>query len=109
PRRGGFLTDIDRFDAAAFRISPAEAERMDPQQRLLLETAWHAVEHAGIEPSDLPKSTGVFVGVTSLDYAALLAAHGVAADGYVATGNSLAMVANRVSHAFDLSGPSEAI
>ncbi len=109
PRRGGFLSDIDRFDAAAFRISPAEAERMDPQQRLLLETAWHAVENAGIEPSDLPKSTGVFVGVTSLDYAALLAAHGVAADGYVATGNSLAMVANRVSHAFDLSGPSEAI
>ncbi|WP_186400372.1 SDR family NAD(P)-dependent oxidoreductase [Stappia sp. P2PMeth1] len=109
PRRGGFLSDIDRFDAAAFRISPAEAERMDPQQRLLLETTWHAVEHAGIEPSDLPKSTGVFVGVTSLDYAALLAAHGVAADGYVATGNSLAMVANRVSHAFDLNGPSEAI
>ncbi len=109
PRRGGFLSDIDRFDAAAFRISPAEAERMDPQQRLLLETAWHAVENAGVEPSDLPKATGVFVGVTSLDYAALLAAHGVAADGYVATGNSLAMVANRVSHAFDLSGPSEAI
>ncbi|SOC15856.1 SDR family NAD(P)-dependent oxidoreductase [Stappia indica] len=109
PRRGGFLADIDRFDAAAFRISPAEAERMDPQQRLLLETAWHAVENAGLEPSDLPKATGVFVGVTSLDYAALLAAHGVAADGHVATGNSLAMVANRVSHAFDLSGPSEAI
>ncbi|WP_067221784.1 SDR family NAD(P)-dependent oxidoreductase [Stappia indica] len=109
PRRGGFLSDIDRFDAAAFRISPAEAERMDPQQRLLLETAWHAVENAGVEPSDLPKATGVFVGVTSLDYAALLAAHRVAADGHVATGNSLAMVANRVSHAFDLSGPSEAI
>ncbi|MFO7483645.1 SDR family NAD(P)-dependent oxidoreductase, partial [Oceanibaculum nanhaiense] len=109
PKRGGFLADIDRFDAGFFRISPVEAERLDPQQRLMLETSWRALEDAGYHPEELPRDTGVFVGVTAQDYAALLRDHGVACDGYVATGNSLAMVANRLSHFFDLNGPSEAV
>src|SRR5207237_420451 len=37
--RGGYLTGIDRFDAAFFGISPREAAAMEPQQRLLLQTA----------------------------------------------------------------------
>jgi len=107
--RGGFLTDIDRFDAALFRVSPVEAERMDPQQRLMLETTWRALEHGGYRPDELPADTGVFVGASALDYAVLLRRAGLAVDGYDATGNSLAMIANRVSHAFDLHGPSETI
>ncbi|CDK98842.1 conserved protein of unknown function containing polyketide synthase/Fatty acid synthase domain [Magnetospirillum gryphiswaldense MSR-1 v2] len=107
--RGGFLADVDRFDAALFRVSPVEAQRMDPQQRLMLETAWRTLENAGYTTDDLPPDTAVFVGASALDYASLLRHAGIAADGYGATGNSLAMIANRVSHFFNLHGPSQSV
>ena len=71
-KRGGWLNNVDQFDAHFFGISPKEASRLDPQQRLLLEVGWHALERAGIRPSSLKNSqTGVFVGVTTNDYARL--------------------------------------
>lgn len=35
---------IERFDAAAFRLGPAEAAAMDPQQRILLEQCHAALQ-----------------------------------------------------------------
>jgi acyl transferase domain-containing protein len=94
PQFGAFLQDIDSFDAEYFNISPHEAQRMDPQQRLMLETVVHALDDAGYAPEQLPSDTGVFIGVSGHDYASLLQAYGTETDGFVATGNSLAMVAN---------------
>lgn len=103
---GGFIENPFDFDAAFFGISPREALRMDPQHRLLLETAWNAFESAGLGRSELAASnTGVYVGVSSHDYRALIGDDMRVYDTYVATGNIHAHAAGRLSYSFDLRGP----
>jgi acyl transferase domain-containing protein len=110
-RYGGFLRDVDRFDAALFGIAPREAQSMDPQQRLVLETTWQALEDAGQAPDRLAgSSTGVFVGICNLDYYQLVMRQDPAAlDAYVATGASHSVAAGRVSYVLGLAGPSLAV
>jgi acyl transferase domain-containing protein/acyl carrier protein len=109
-RHGGFLVDVDLFDAAFFGISPREAHHLDPQQRLLLEVAWETLERAGIPPTRLAGSqTGVFIGISTNEYAQRLIARHEAIDAYVGTGNALSLAANRLSYVFGLEGPSLAI
>src|SRR5687767_9839024 len=68
-REGGFLKDIDQFDAVFFNISAYEATYLDPQQRLLFEVTWEAMESGGLVPSHLAGSnTGVFIGMWLNDY-----------------------------------------
>ncbi len=108
--RGGFLDEVATFDAELFRISPAEAALMDPQQRLFLQTVWRAVEDSGHRPDSLAGSdTGLFVGVSTTDYADLLRAHGAPVQAHTASGIAHSILANRVSHVLDLRGPSEAV
>ncbi len=107
---GGFLDHIRAFDAAFFGISGREADYMDPQQRLLLETSWHALEDAGILPSQLAGSdTGVFVGISSADYAFRQAGEASARQAWAGTGNALSIAANRLSYVLNLNGPSLAV
>ncbi|MFN8008642.1 MAG: type I polyketide synthase [Terriglobia bacterium] len=106
-RLGGFLNQVDQFDPKFFGISPREAIAMDPQQRLLLELSWEALEDSGIPPDSLSGSlTGVFVGITTTDYAKLIdftdPEH---ADVYAATGNALNAAAGRISFTLGLQGP----
>ncbi|CAM5406774.1 Type I polyketide synthase OS=Streptomyces alboniger OX=132473 GN=CP975_22955 PE=4 SV=1 [Streptomyces alboniger] len=105
--RGGFVPDVDRFDAAFFSVSPKEAPYIDPQQRLALHTAWEALEHAGIDPTSLRHGdTGVFMGVTTLDY--IFESTDLAPadlDGYLAPGLTHSAVSGRLSFFLGLRGP----
>ncbi len=110
PGRGGFLENVDRFDAEFFGISPREADLIDPQQRLLLEVSWEALEDAGAAPARLAgTNVGVFVGIATSDYAQLQAMRGDPSDPYRVTGSAASIAANRISYAFDFRGPSLAI
>jgi acyl transferase domain-containing protein/acyl carrier protein/SAM-dependent methyltransferase len=106
-RWGGFVNDVDKFDAGFFRITRAEAEVMDPQQRLFLETCWEALEHAGHAHPALRGSTcGVIAGVFNNDYQMLLSkADGVSHLGHAMLGNADAILASRISYFLDLKGP----
>jgi acyl-CoA synthetase (AMP-forming)/AMP-acid ligase II/acyl carrier protein len=109
-KSGGFVNDVDKFDAAFFGISPREATRMDPQQRITLEVSWEALEDAGIAPSSLAGSkTGVFVGVSNNDYSKLFGDDLANIDTYTSTGNAFSIIANRLSYIYDFRGPSMSI
>ena len=110
PLRGGFLEHVDQFDADFFGISPREAVFVDPQHRLLLEVTWEAIEDGGQDPERLSGApVGVFVGISTNDYAQLQAMRGGASDGYRITGSAASIAANRISHHFDFRGPSLSI
>ncbi|NGM24068.1 SDR family NAD(P)-dependent oxidoreductase [Roseomonas stagni] len=104
---GGYLDDVFGFDAAAFGFSPREAAQTDPQQRVLLEVVWEAMEDAGIPPSSLARRrVGVFVGASATDYADVPLLDLGAIGAHFMVGNSLSILANRISYVFDLRGPS---
>ncbi|KAL4451846.1 hypothetical protein ABPG75_007508, partial [Micractinium tetrahymenae] len=112
-----FLDGADQFDAAAFATNENEAVLMDPQQRLLLEAAGEALLAAGAVGgaaggkssalAGLVSGAGVFVGITSTEYAQLAQRHVRGFTPYSATGNLTASVApGRLSYTFGLRGPS---
>ena len=111
-KRGGFLENIDRFDAQFFGISPREAPYVDPQHRLLLETSWEAIEDAGMV-LDFERGTdlGVFVGVSHNEYQGI---QGTPFDHtgigpHSPTGCAHSIAANRISYCLNLRGPSVAM
>jgi acyl transferase domain-containing protein/acyl-CoA synthetase (AMP-forming)/AMP-acid ligase II/acyl carrier protein len=109
--KGGFLSQIDGFDADFFGISPREAISLDPQQRLLLEVSWEALENAGIPSNAIRQSTtGIFIGIGQNEYAQSLAQQGIEnIDAYLGTGNGTCFSAGRLSHILGTEGPSIAI
>jgi len=108
---GGFISNVDKFDPLFFSISPAEAEGMDPQERLFLQTAWAVLEDAGITRRELEawnRQVGVFVGAMNADYewlGAQATTKGVLTNAH----SNFWSIANRVSYALDLHGPSMAV
>jgi amino acid adenylation domain-containing protein/non-ribosomal peptide synthase protein (TIGR01720 family) len=110
PRFGGFLSQVDGFDADFFGIAPREAVAMDPQHRLLLEVSWEALEDAGQVPERLAATpVGIFLGIATNDYGRLAIDRNGSSPDYLLTGNAASIAANRLSYLFDFRGPSLAI
>ena len=110
-RFGGFLTGVERFDHALFEIPHATAATLDPQVRLAMEVAWQTLCAAGYPPERLAEAqgdagVGVFVASMAAPYPAVADDPEVAAWLGHVTGWPLA---NRISHALDLRGPSVAV
>ncbi|MGW1965202.1 type I polyketide synthase [Streptomyces sp. NPDC001935] len=103
---GSFLESVDGFDAAFFDIPPGEAAAMDPVQRLGLELAWEAVEDARLPAAALAgREVDVVVGAAPSGYELLRKLTGSDRDDrYAALGSSGALIANRISHLFDVRG-----
>ncbi|WP_419897676.1 SDR family NAD(P)-dependent oxidoreductase [Roseomonas sp. USHLN139] len=113
---GGFIEGVAEFDARFFGISPVEAESLDPQARKFLETCWAALEDAGRSRTELFRGSadpaarrgGVFVGVMAGDYA-LFGPEEAARGNLIGPQSAYWGIANRVSWALDLHGPSMAV
>ncbi|AZJ44587.1 beta-ketoacyl synthase N-terminal-like domain-containing protein [Bacillus velezensis] len=108
-RYGGFLQHIDAFDHHLFDIREDHVMEMTPELRLSLETVWETFENGGYslervnEWQESDSGIGVFMGsmynqyfwnIPSLEKAALSSNGG---DWHIA---------NRISHFFNLTGPS---
>jgi 3-oxoacyl-[acyl-carrier-protein] synthase II len=108
-RRGGFLREVDRFDAEFFGIPAREAESMDPQQRLVLETAWEALERAGHAVDRRKRErVGVYVGVMNNEYGQRVLEGGglERIDPYFLGARANCAISGRLSYLFGFMGPS---
>ncbi|KAL2822603.1 hypothetical protein BJX63DRAFT_441226 [Aspergillus granulosus] len=107
--KGGYFLqeDVGLFDTSFFNFTAEVAASMDPQIRLLLEVTYEALESAGITLAQIAGSnTSVFTGSFIRDYHDLLSRDPDTLPRYFTTGNFAAMIANRISHFYDLQGPS---
>ena len=98
-------------------MTPYTARMMDPQQRLFLQTAWHAFEDSGYDPATYDGAIGVFGSSTASGYLLhnlmshrdqnALVGEGITVEMFnLVLLNDKDYLATRVSHQFNLRGPS---
>ncbi|KAK4227024.1 putative polyketide synthase [Podospora fimiseda] len=108
---GHFLSeDVGLFDVQFFNLSAETAAALDPQFRLQLESTYEALESAGLTLQDVAGSnTSVFAGSFFRDYHESLIRDPDALPRFLLIGTGAAMASNRLSHFFDLRGPSMSV
>ena len=105
------IDGVADFDAKFFNLSPREASAMDPRQRLALELTWELLEDACVVPESVRgQQVAVYLGAMNDDYAFLTLRDAEGnVDHHSFAGTSRGMIANRVSYAFGMHGPSVTI
>ncbi|KAJ6260172.1 hypothetical protein Dda_4395 [Drechslerella dactyloides] len=107
--RGGYFLqeDIRNFENEFFGINNVEATYMDPQQRKLLEVVFECFESAGVTMESLVGSnTGCYVGSFTTDFQTMQFRDPENLHQYSMSGMGATILSNRISHAFNLNGPS---
>ena len=111
-QHGGYI-EAERFDAAAFHLSPAEIGWMDPQQRLLLELGYASLHaHGARKPDLLGSGAGHFLGMSKADWSRnQFARRGGYANYsvYATTCDSNTVASGRLSFVLGLHGPCETV
>lgn len=105
---GGYFlqTDVREFDNSFFGINNLKASYMDPQQRKLLEVVFECFENAGVTMEAISGSdTAVYVGNFTVDYQSMQSRDPDYLHRLAAAGGGTSIMANRISHAFNLQGP----
>ena len=111
-RAAADLKGFETFDADFFGFSPKDAAILDPQHRKFLEVAWEAMEQAGHVPENVAGPIGVYAGcgMGSYFYFNICSNPDLVEDVGMFllrhTGNDKDFLSTRVSHVFDLKGPS---
>lgn len=99
--------DPRNFDNSFFSISNLEATYMDPAQRQILEVIYETVELAGVNFHNFQgSSTGCFIANGATDYTLIQGRDSEHYHRFSGSGTAISILANRVSHVFNLSGPS---
>ncbi|KAL1850583.1 Type I Iterative PKS [Paecilomyces lecythidis] len=102
--------DVGLFDAAFFGFPAEVASAMDPQFRIQLESTYEALENAGLPlPQVAGSNTSVYASVFTHDYHDGILRDGDNLSRSTLIGTFSAMASNRISHFFDLQGPSMSI
>lgn len=110
-KSGYFMSqDVTNFDSRFFGFAHDEADVTDPQQRILLETTFEALENAGIPMESVKGSdTAVYAALFARDYDRIGYKNLESLSQFHIPGTGEAIIANRVSHFFDLRGISMTI
>ncbi|KAI4118120.1 MAG: hypothetical protein LQ345_001759 [Seirophora villosa] len=105
---GYFLNDsLKDFDPGLFGITPIEAMWMDPSQRKMLEVVYEAFESAGVTLDQVSGTrTACFVACFTADFQQMAFKEPSFRHSLAATGVDPGIISNRISHVFNLNGPS---
>jgi len=98
---------LQEFDPSFFGITPVEAMWMDPQQRKLLEVVYETFESAGVTLKELSGSdTACFIATFTADFQQMSFKEPSFRHSLAATGVDPGIISNRISHVFNIKGPS---
>ena len=105
PKKTGTLNNIEKFDNEFFKFNINQVDKMDPSIRLLLEITHEALLDSRLSIKNLRGSnTGVYIGHCFSDYFNFLTHDKITGNEVINSHTSMA--AGKISHFYDLKGPS---